>query len=65
MSAPAKTLTVMLSPYLSILYLPKYPYKSPFRRLSVGGTNSNESLSILHVTDKIILKEAILQSTGR
>lgn len=39
--------------------------KSPFRRLSVGGTNSNESLSILHVIDKIILKEATLQSTGR
>ena len=32
---------------------------------SVGGTNSNESLQILHVSDKIILKEATLQSTRR
>lgn len=27
---------------------PLFPYKSPFRRLSVGGTNSNESVSTLY-----------------
>ncbi len=32
-------------------------YKSPFRRLLVGGTNRNESLPIFHVIDKIPLKE--------
>ena len=40
-------------------------YKSPFRRLSVGGTNSNKSLPILRVADKIILKRSYTTKHGQ